>query len=212
MRVAIHQPDLLPYSGFWFKMVESDLFAIAAHDQFQKHGYQRRVAMRDRWCSHQLVGKPSLIPISSVMVVEGWQERICATIRGRYTGARHYRTRGLELVERIGACTAEHLHQVNLAMIEVVREMLEITTPMVVVEPPETSGTQRLIDTVTALEGTEYLSGSGGAAYMGDDAAERFAAAGIELRWSTHRHLTGDSIVTVLLDHDDPLAVIRQRA
>ena len=47
--VSIHQPDLLPYSGFWFKMAVSDVFVVARHDQFQKHGYQRRVAMRESW-------------------------------------------------------------------------------------------------------------------------------------------------------------------
>jgi len=59
--VSIHQPDLLPYSGFWFKTAVSDVFVVARHDQFQKHGYQRRVAMRESWVSHQLVGKPSLV-------------------------------------------------------------------------------------------------------------------------------------------------------
>ena len=33
--VSIHQPDLLPYSGFWFKMAVSDVFVVARHDQFQ---------------------------------------------------------------------------------------------------------------------------------------------------------------------------------
>ena len=51
MRVTIHQPDLLPYSGFWFKMATSDTFVLSVHDQFQKHGYQRRVKMRGAWCS-----------------------------------------------------------------------------------------------------------------------------------------------------------------
>ena len=59
MKVTIHQPDLLPYCGFWFKMATCDAFIVAVHDQFQKHGYQRRVKMRDAWCSHQLVGKPA---------------------------------------------------------------------------------------------------------------------------------------------------------
>ena len=51
MIVAIHQPDLLPYSGFWFKMATCDTFVLAVHDQVQKHGYQRRVRMRGTWVS-----------------------------------------------------------------------------------------------------------------------------------------------------------------
>ena len=86
MIVAIHQPDLLPYSGFWFKMATSDVFVLAVHDQVQKHGYQRRVRMRETWVSHQLVGKPSLVPISAVQVQHGWQGRLADAIRGRSAG------------------------------------------------------------------------------------------------------------------------------
>ncbi|MEI2819296.1 MAG: WbqC family protein [Marmoricola sp.] len=91
MKVAIHQPDLLPYSGFWFKMATSDLFVLAEHDQFQKHGYQRRVTMREKWCSHQLVGKPALVPITEVEVQPGWQSNLSNIIRGRYTGAKFWK-------------------------------------------------------------------------------------------------------------------------
>ncbi len=182
MKVAIHQPDLLPYSGFWFKLVTSDRLVIAVHDQFQKHGYQRRVRMRDAWCSHQLVGKPSLVPINTVQVAPGWQQRIVDVIRGRYAGARHFQDRGRVLMDRILACEGEHLDEVNLAMIRVVQEMLEIRTELVITVPPVASGIDRLIEQVQMVGGTSYLSGSGGAAYLGEDAAERFAAAGDRAR------------------------------
>ena len=101
MRVTIHQPDLLPYSGFWYKMVNVDRFVLAVHDQFQKHGYQRRVTMRGTWCSHRLVGKPSLVPINEVSVADGWQQRLSDAVRGRYSGARHFDTRGRQLLDGI---------------------------------------------------------------------------------------------------------------
>ena len=208
MRVTIHQPDLLPYSGFWFKMATCDAFVLSVHDQFQKHGYQRRVKMRDSWCSHQLVGNPALTPINAIEVVEGWQRRITDVIRGRYTGAKHFSTRGIELVDRILAAEGTRLDEVNIAMIEIVRDMLGITTPLVVTEPPVGAATERLIEQVTMVGGTSYLAGQGGKAYMGDDAEERFAAAGLGLEWSMHEHVTGDSIVTVLMDHDDPMSLV----
>jgi hypothetical protein len=208
MKVAIHQPDLLPYSGFWFKLATSDRFVIASHDQFQKHGYQRRVMMRDAWCSHQLVGKPSLVPIDTIQVAPGWQQRIVDVVRGRYAGARHFQDRGRVLMDRILECEGERLDEVNLAMIRVVQEMLEIRTELVLTDPPVGSGIERLIEQVQMVGGTSYLSGAGGAAYLGEDAADRFAAEGIELAWSRHRHVTGDSIVTLLLDHDDPLSAV----
>lgn len=208
MRIAIHQPDLLPYSGFWYKMAVADGFIIAKHDQFQKHGYQRRVTMREAWCSHVLVGKPALVPITDVEVAAGWQQHLVNNIRGRYAKAAHFPTRGRELCDRILASSGERLDEVNLALIEHVREMLGITTPLLFTEPPTGQRGPRLIQQVLAVGGDAYLSGSGGAAYLGDGATDEFAAAGIALEWSAHEALTGDSIVTVLLDYDDPMAVV----
>ena len=212
MKVTIHQPDLLPYSGFWFKMATCDAFILSVHDQFQKHGYQRRVKMRDAWCSHQLVGKPALVPINTIEVADGWQQRITDVIRGRYAGATYFSTRGAELVDRILACEGRRLDEVNIAMIEAVREMLGIETRLVVTEPPREAATNRLIEQVTSIRGTSYLAGQGGRAYMGDDAEAVFAAHGVELLWSDHQHSTGDSIVTVLMDDDDPMEAVMRRS
>ena len=209
--IAIHQPDFLPYSGFWFKMAASDGFVLAVHDQFQKHGYQRRVRMRDTWVSHQLVGKPALVPIETIEVQPGWQGRLTDAIRGRYLSARHWKDRGLELLDRIEAAEGRTLVEVNVALITIVRDILGITTPLLVTTPPVGSGVARLIEQVQLVGGTGYLSGLGGTAYMGEDAAERFAGAGLSLTWSEHQHATGDSIVTALMDDDDPMATVLNR-
>ena len=54
------------------------------------------------------------------------------------------------------------LDEVNIAMIEVVREMLGITTPLLVTEPPTKGSTDRLIEQVKMVGGTTYLAGQGG--------------------------------------------------
>lgn len=208
MKVTIHQPDLLPYSGFWFKMATCDAFILSVHDQFQKHGYQRRVTMRGAWCSHQLVGKPSMVPINTVQVAEGWQQRMVDVIQGRYAGATYFESRGRELMERIVTSEGSLLHEVNIAMIEIVRDMIGITTPLVVTDPPRLAATERLIEQVKMVGGATYLAGQGGRAYMGERPEARFATDGVELLWSQHQHVSGDSIVSVLMDEPDPMAII----
>lgn len=208
MIVALHQPDFLPYTGFWFKMIKADGFVLAVHDQFQKRGYQRRVAMRGTWASLQLVGQPVHVPISTISVQEGWQDRVIDAIRGRYSGATHWRSRGPDLLDRIATCQGTTLVEVNVSLIHVVRGLLQIDTPLLTTAPPVRAGIDRLIEQVHMVGGTGYLSGSGGSAYMGDNATERFAEAGLTLQWSPHRHLTSDSIVTVLMDYEDPMDAI----
>ena len=46
MLYSAHQPDLLPYSGFFYKMANADVFDLKIWDQYVNRGYQRRVMMR----------------------------------------------------------------------------------------------------------------------------------------------------------------------
>ena len=57
-------------------------------------------------------------------------------IRGRYAGAQHFPRAAPTLVDRILAAEGARLDEVNIAMIEIVRDMLGITTPLVVTDPP----------------------------------------------------------------------------
>jgi hypothetical protein len=206
--VAIHQPDLLPWSGFWFKMINVDKFVIAEHDQLQKHWVQRRVMMRETWVSLPLVGKPRLIPINAVEVKEGWQEHLADSIRGRYTGARHWPDRGPDLIERIRAVEGCNLAEINIAMIEMVRDMLGITTELVRVPPPTQGGVERVLEQLEMVGATSYVSGIGAKGYIDETAERQFDALGIELVWSHHHKTTGDSVVSLFMDYDDPMEVI----
>lgn len=211
VRVAIHQPDLLPWSGFWFKMANTDRFVLAVHDQLQKHWVQRRVTMRDSWVTLPLVGKPHLVPINTVEVKPGWQDHLVASMEGRYRNARHWRTRGLEVVDLVRSVQSHNLAEINIELIRGVQRMLGIDTELVVTDPPREAGLERVLEVLQEVGATSYLSGTGARDYIRDEGERRFAELGIELRWSDHEKTTGDSIVTVLVDHDDPLEVVLRR-
>ena len=48
---SAHQPDLLPYTGFFYKMFHAHVFDLKIWDQYVNRGYQRRVMMRDKWAT-----------------------------------------------------------------------------------------------------------------------------------------------------------------
>ena len=211
-RVAIHQPDLLPWSGFWFKMVNVDTFVLAVHDQLQKHWVQRRVTMRDTWVTMPLVGKAHLVPITTVEVHPHWAAHLDSSIRGRYASAKHWKTRGPDVLDRIHAVEGlTNLAEINVALIRSFAELLGIETELVISPLPEATGLDRVLEVLQKVGATSYLSGTGARDYIRDEGERQFQELGIELVWSDHEKTTGDSIVTVLMDYDDPMEIVRKR-
>lgn len=49
MRIAIHQPNFVPWFPFFYKMAMSDVFVLLKHVQFEKNGYQNRFLYKDKW-------------------------------------------------------------------------------------------------------------------------------------------------------------------
>jgi hypothetical protein len=51
MKIAIHQPNFIPYFPFFYKMAMSDLFIILKDVDFEKNGYQNRYFLnkKEQW-------------------------------------------------------------------------------------------------------------------------------------------------------------------
>jgi hypothetical protein len=64
----------------------------------------------------------------------------------------------------------------------------------------------RLAGVMEQSHATTYSSGIGGRAPVG--AAPEFEDADIDAGWSRHRAITGDSILTLLMDFDDPMELV----
>ena len=212
MKVAIHQPDLLPWPGFWFKMLNCDMFVLAVHDQLQKHWVQRRVMMRETWVTLPLETKPHLIPINETAVKPGWQDHLESSITGRYRNARHWKDRSGDVLAMIHAVDSHNLAAINHQMILSMRDYLGIKTEVVVTDPPQTKAADRVLEQLRMVGATSYLSGTGARDYLGDEAQERFRKLGIGLQFSDHHKTTGDSIVTVLMDYEDPMEIVAKAA
>ncbi|MGZ5398687.1 MAG: WbqC family protein [Nocardioides sp.] len=205
--MATHQADLLPYTGFWFKMATSDFFDLKIYDQFQARGYQRRVMMRGKWASIPVIGNPTRARICDVQIrPEEAVDALTRLITGRYRGARNWDAMGKPLLEMVQDIHTDRLWQFNLSLLLGVRELLGITTPVAISVPPDGRGSRGLVGVLRNYGAETYLAGTGGRAYMGDCA--EFRQAGIEVQWSAHQPLTGDSIVSVLMDQDDPMAAV----
>ncbi len=210
---AAHQPDLLPYSGFWHKMAKADLFDLKIWDQFVHKGYQRRVTMRDAWVTLPLVKSPDTDPINTKRIKPEAPGHLVDEIVRRYThGARrprHWEPYGPRICDEVLSIKTDLLWEFNFRLILLVRDLLGIETPLTFSRPaaPGLRGSDGIISVIQAFRGPmEYFSGVGARSYMGD--CHEFTEAGIPVIWSRHKPPTGDSILTILFDDDDPLGTV----
>lgn len=207
MIVAGHQADLLPHSGFWYKLAKADIFDLKIFDFFQPRGFQRRVTMRGRWASIPVIGGPPGSLISEVRIhPTQTRDALIEVIRNRYEGARRWDEVGPEILGMIDQIHTEHLWQFNLHLILGIRDLLGIRTPISIAGPPVRAGDAGLATVMKEYNATTYLSGSAPGTHLGF--SDELEEAGIKVRWSRHRALTGDSILSILMDHDDPKAVV----
>jgi hypothetical protein len=206
--LAAHQVNFLPYSGFWYKVANADLFDLRFRAQFTQKGYQRRVMMRDQWCTLPLVGKPRFEPINEVLLdLPKAKETVTNNIKGRYLNAPHYKTRGNDLLEVVNGLQSPYLWEWNFALLLHVRDVLKIDTPFTFGVDTIGDKAEGVLSFMRAYPTVDtYLSGTGAKAYMGDTPI--FDEAGIKLAWSRHKAITHDSVVSLLVDYDDPMEII----
>lgn len=207
MIVAGHQADLLPYSGFWYKMAKADLFDLRIFDSFHERGYQRRTIMRGKWVTLPVIASPGSSRISEVRILPVESRTVLSDlVIERYRDSKHWASYGPDLIDLINGIHTDHLWQFNLHLILGVRDLLGIRTPVSIAPPPMSDGDNtNLVSTLKQYNATTYLSGSQGLAYRDN---EEFVDGGIDIASSAHRPTTADSILTILMDYDRPMSVV----
>ena len=173
MIVAIHQPQYLPYIGFFDKMNKADVFVLLDTVQFKKNEWQNRnrikTAQNWQWLTvpvlHHFGQKICDVKICSS---SNWRKKHVHAFISNYAKAAHFKTYW-PYIEDIYNITWEFLSNLNIYWIKKIRQFLQIDTPIYLSsrlgELPEEPD-ERIIHIVKYFEADTYLSGIGGANYM----------------------------------------------
>jgi len=184
MIIAIHQPNYLPYLGFFDKMAKSDIFVIYDDAQFNKSDFQHRNRIRIyhgwKWLTVPVDKKR--IPINEVKIrneVKTWKGVKWANahfrdIHDNYKDAPYYSVYADELM-RIYKRTYEKLVDLNMELIRFLMKAFDIDVEIVFSSELgfTSKSTQRLVEIVEALSGDVYLSGPKGKDYLDVSLFER---------------------------------------
>ena len=217
--VAIHQPNFLPWLGFFDKLARSDVFVLLDDVQFprtSKGTWINRVKLlvggKEQWVTVPVVRAEGIArPIREVRIDETqpWRKKLVRTIEHNYRRSAHF-GEVFPLVEALVATPTELLADFNERNVRRIGDELGLDTAKIVRSSHfETTGhsTDLLIELTRAVGGTAYMPGGDAYLYQEDD---KFSAAGLELVLQEFRHPTypqpveppvhGLSIVDALLN------------
>ena len=184
MLVTIHQPNYMPWPGFFHKWMTSDAFVILDSVQYHKNDWQNRNRIKTAQGAHWLtVPVHYRFPqcINEVMVADTpWARKHCASVEQAYAQAPYFDAYWPEIASLLRQGW-KNLAEMNMALIRLLGGFVDCRAPLHVaseMDVQEEDSSMRLVRLTKALGGDAYLSGQEGKHYL-DTAC--FPAHGVEL-------------------------------
>jgi hypothetical protein len=175
VKVAIHQPNYLPYIGFFQKMALVDVFVILDVVQFSKDSYTQRTKIRTKdgwiWLTIPIEKKYCFKPIRDIYMPqdEKWFKKHKMSIKSNYS---KYKFIDDKFIDEYYSYPGnfKKLHEFNEYGIFYLKDKFRINTRIVRASElnidEKLKSTDLLVDIVKKVEGDIYISGSGGKNYM----------------------------------------------
>jgi hypothetical protein len=224
MIVAVHQPQYLPWIGYFHKIDKADVFVLLDTVQFKKNEWQNRNKIKTaqgwQWLTVPVLYRyPQLIQEVTIHNKVPWQRKHSQAIVSNYTKALHYDM--LEpLFAEIFSSSWEIISQLNIEIVRRLTRILGIDTPLYVASElgafPEDPD-ERLIGIARHFGAEIYLAGAGGREYMD---LNKYHKAGVQVIFQEFRHPVYDqlfgefepfmSVIDLIFNHgDESLRIIR---
>jgi hypothetical protein len=225
MIVSIHQPQYLPWLGYFDKIEQSDVFVFLDNVQFKKNEWQNRnrIKTSDNWqwlsvpVIHKFTQKISEVEINNTVQ---WGRKHLNALVTHYSKTSYFKDH-ISFFEQAFSKEWKYLADINIHLIQYLAKALDLLDKKLVLASELESrdgSTERLIDICKQLSGDVYLSGKDGAKYL---EMELFKEEGIQVIFQDYHHprykqLYGDfepflSIIDLLFNcGPDSLSILKK--
>ncbi len=186
--VCIHQPDFLPWLGFFHRLKTCDAFVVLDNVQFIRRGWQHRdrikTAQGPQWLTVPVKKKgrfDQLIGDVEIDETEDWRSKHMKTLESAYARAPFF-TELFPKVRGIYAKRHRRLMDLNMDFIRFFCEAfgIEVETRFASAMDGAGNKSDLLAALTVAAGGQVYLTGTGSRDYLDEGV---FEAAGIKVAW-----------------------------
>jgi hypothetical protein len=191
MTVAIHQPQYLPWLGYFDKMDRADVFVLLDNVQYKKNEFINRNRIKTaagwQWITVPVQYRfPERIDQVAIHDGVNWRRQHAQAILTNYGRAPHFAAYRL-FFEELFSRPWERVCDLNAHVVRGLADLLGIRREMPLASAWTLGDdpTGRLVDICERLGADTYLSGAGGQGYL--DLAQ-FEAAGIRVVFQAFEH------------------------
>ena len=170
MTVSIHQPNFMPWIGYFNKIMRSDVFVFLNDVQFERgktFTSRTRILQHGEptWLSLPVIGRGDLIKINEIRV-EGsfiWKKKHLKTIELNYKKTPFF-NEVFPLIEAVYQTESLILQEYNILFIKTFSNYLGIECDFKnsdSISESNLSGSDKILSILKTLNAKEYISGSG---------------------------------------------------
>lgn len=192
MIVAIHQPNFLPWMGYFYKMAKCDVFVLLDNVQYAKNGFINRNKIKtpqgENWLTVPVTVKfGDLINEVKINNRVDWRKKHLRTLEMNYKKTEFFGDIFSRFKEIYHLYDWLKLSEFNVELIKFVASYLGLNKKIIKASDSDAGGksTELLVEIVKKAAGSIYLSGFGGEKYQEE---KLFEKAGIILEYYSFRH------------------------
>lgn len=205
--VSIHQPNYLPWLGYFNKLANSDVHVFLDDVEFSKNSFINRNRIwfdgKPTWLTIPVFKKYHKANIQDVPLPEddSWKNRHLVKIEKTYKNYPYFEKYFPVLKWYLTDAGMNSLAELNISLIMWLADELNIASKIRFelsssLEKDNTKKkTDRLVEIVKAVGGTTYLSGEGGKGYLDVE-----AFGDIDVQWQSFEYPLGFSADMTVLD------------
>lgn len=190
-KITIHQPEFLPWLGFFDKISQADLYVVLDNVQFEKNYFQNRNKIRisNGWTYISVpIDKSTLtknIKDVKIAYLPKWKQKAEKTITQNYRKAAFFEQFAPDLFNILHKNQA-FLMSLNIEIIQFLFSAVKIKTPLIFasdISNTNLKSTNLLLDICKNTGADIYLSGPSGRDYL---ETEKFSEIALKFHSFTH--------------------------
>jgi hypothetical protein len=191
-KVAILQSNYIPWKGYFDIIRQADIFVIYDEVQYTKNDWRNRNLIKTpngiQWITIPVSQKSLSQKINETEIsLKNWNVKHWNTLIANYGKSPFFKEFGPTFKEMYLAMDTTFLSEINLKFIQLIIQILEIDTEIIDSSTLNLAGdkNERLIEAITKLGGTHYISGPAAQSYVDLDA---FSAKNITVEWMDYQN------------------------